>query len=165
MKTRNFQVVNSNFLRISTIFTSSLNNFMINIIFAIKSFSLFYQCYFLDNLILSESKGFTVRQNCLLSVRSCSFKFIQQLVFVFRKSNTQYFICLFYSRLLLSELVLRYIFQTASRHKGLFYGFIYKWHIVSSGILFLLWCKFIQSLNTYLKKRFHTITVNSNIFS
>ena len=37
--------------------------------------------------------------------------------------------------------------QTASRHKGFFYSYIYKRYIVSSGIIF------------------YVITVNANIFS
>ena len=108
MKTRNFQLITAlekNLLKISTIFKSSLTISSL----MLPSVCLFYQCCFSDNLILPERKGFTVRQNCLLSVRSFSFKFAQQLVFVFHKRDTQQFFCFLNSCLLLSEQFLIYI--------------------------------------------------------
>ena len=51
-----------------------INSFIVNVTIRIKSFCS-TNVIFSEDLILSESKGFTVRQNCLLSLWSFSFKF------------------------------------------------------------------------------------------
>ena len=73
---RSFTVLKKSLLRISVIFTSSLTiSSSMSPSLSRVSLCWFYQCYFFRRFVLSESKVFTVRQKCLLSVRSFSFKF------------------------------------------------------------------------------------------
>ena len=72
---RSIAALEKNLWKISAIFTSSLT-ISSSILPSASRVSLCYtSVIFSDDLILSESKGFTLRQNCLLSVRSFSFKF------------------------------------------------------------------------------------------
>ena len=72
---RSITALERNLLKISAIFISSLT-ILSSMLPSVSRVSLYStNVIFLDDLILSESKGFTVRQNCLLSVRSFSFKF------------------------------------------------------------------------------------------
>ena len=72
---RSITALEKNLLKISAIFTSSLT-ISSSVLPSVSRFSLCStNVIFSDDFILSESKGFTVRQNYLLSVRSFSFKF------------------------------------------------------------------------------------------
>ena len=72
---RPLTALGKNLLSISTIWTSSLTTWS-SMLPSVSRVSLCSaNVIFSDYLILSESAGFTVRQNHLLSVRSFSFKF------------------------------------------------------------------------------------------
>ena len=152
-----FTALEKNLLRISTTFTSlTISLSMLPPVSRVFLCSI--NVIFSNDLLLSESKGFPVHQNCLLSVSSFPLQIRVQLVFVKEIRNS----LSIYSGLTLSEWFLRYIFlKRLLLIKVFLWFYLQKALYVSSGIRFLLWCKFIQSLNTHLQKLSQAIIINS----